>query len=541
MGTAQGRYEALQGDRNWYLDRARECARLTLPYLVPSSNDPGSDTKDVHVLPWNGIGARGVLNLASRMLLALLPPTESFFRFVIPEEKKAELEVQPEMLPEIEKALARMEREVLQSIEASNDRVALHEALLWLIVAGNVLLYVGQDELRVLHLNRYVIARDPMGNPTDMVVCEEVSFHLLPQAVKEMLDAEDGGPAATADPLGGPINPDDRKVKVYTYVEWHHDRETVTWHQEVKGKQVEGSRGTAPFESSPWLPLRMSSIAGQAYGVSYVESAALADLATAESLSQALAEGSLAIAKLLFLVRPGSTTKAKTLADARNGAFVPGDPNDVAALQGQKVQDLSVAANTLARIEARLSQAFMLADVRDSERTTAEEVRLQALQIENSLGSIYSILSQEFQAPYISRKLDLLTRAKKLPQMPDGMVRPVVSVGLAAVGRQNDLEKWVRFSQVLAQTLGPESVQQFIKPNEYVKRVATAMSLDTLGLVKTDQEIAQERAAAQDMQMRLAAMRSAAADPQRQAQAAAIEQETAMQAEAQQAPPPSEP
>ena len=34
------------------------------------------------------------------------------------------------------------------------------------------------------------------------------------------------------------------------------------------------------------------------------------------------------------------------------------------------------------QIEARLSQAFMLADVRDSERTTAEEVRLQALQIE---------------------------------------------------------------------------------------------------------------------------------------------------------------
>lgn len=535
MVTAKARYEALETERNWYLDRARECARLTLPYLIPSSNEPTSDNREVHVLPWNGIGARGVLNLASRMLLALLPPTESFFRFVIPEEKKAELQVQPEALPEIEKALAAMEREVLQAIETSNDRVALHEALLWLIVAGNVLLYVGEKALRVYHLNRFVVCRDPMGHPLEAILCEEVGFETLPEEVKKTLRERDG----TVEPLGPenePLRQDERRVRVYTRIEWHYDTETVKWHQEVLGEKIDGIQGTAPFESNPWLPLRMSSVDGQPYGVSYVESAALADLATAESLSQAMAEGSLALAKLLFLVRPGSTTKAKTLADARNGAFVPGDPNDVSALQGEKDRDLSVAANTLARIEARLSQAFMLADVRDSERTTAEEVRLQALQIENSLGAIYSILSQEFQAPYISRKLDLLTRAKKLPKMPDGMVRPVVSVGLAAVGRQNDLEKWVRFSQVLATTLGPEAIQQFVKAPEYIKRIATSMSLDTLGLVKTDEEIQKEQQEAQQMQMALAAMQSPANDPQKQAQAAATEQEMQMREEA----PPTE-
>ena len=74
----------------------------------------------------------------------------------------------------------------------------------------------------------------------------------------------------------------------------------------------------------------------------------------------------------------------------------------------------------------------------------------QALQIENSLGSIYSILTTEFQVPYVARKLDILTRAGKVPKMDDSLVKPVMTVGLAAVGRGNDLEQLVRFTNTWA-------------------------------------------------------------------------------------------
>ena len=81
MPTAEQRYRAGESDRNYHLERARTSARLTIPYIVPASNDPGANNKDTYPVPWNGIGARGCLNLASRMLLALLPPTQQFFRF----------------------------------------------------------------------------------------------------------------------------------------------------------------------------------------------------------------------------------------------------------------------------------------------------------------------------------------------------------------------------------------------------------------------------------------------------------------------------
>ena len=76
-------------------------------------------------------------------------------------------------------------------------------------------------------------------------------------------------------------------------------------------------------------------------------------------------------------------------------AFVTGDPNDVLALQVQKSTDLGVAMQGKQQIEQRLATAFMLANMRDAERVTAEEVRfVQALQTENSLGSIFQFSRQ---------------------------------------------------------------------------------------------------------------------------------------------------
>jgi hypothetical protein len=283
----------------------------------------------------------------------------------------------------------------------------------------------------------------------------------------------------------------------------------------------------------------MTRVDGQPYGIGYVESAALADLQTAEVLSQAVAEGSLASAKVLFLVKPSGVTKAADLARAPNGSFVTGDPNDVLALQVQKSQDLSVAMQGKTQIEARLSQAFMLADVRDSERTTAEEVRLQALQIENSLGSIYSILTTEFQVPYVSRKLDILVREGKVPKLPKDLVKPVMTVGLAAVGRGNDLEQLVRFTTTLGQTMGPEALTTYIKPSELIKRLAYSMGIDVLGLVKTEEELAAEAQQQQEMAQRQQLMASPMGDPQKLATAAATVQE--MQAGPEQQPTDQQP
>jgi len=532
--SCEKRYRALESDRNYYLERARTASRLTLPYLIPLSDEPYPNDNQTFPLPWNGIGARGVHNLASRLLLALLPPTESFFRFTIDEIELANVEQRlmaagatPEELgkqkSEFDLGLAKLERAVLRSIETSNDRVAVHEMLLHLIISGNVLMYVSDEGLKCFHLNRYVCRRDLMGNPVEAVVCEQLSVETLPPNARELLSEEDGEVEGIVDDDHTPEY--ERVVRLYTHIEWKGKK--VNWYQEIKDQEIPGSRGSASLSESPWLPLRMYRIDGQGYSPGYVEAACIADLQTAEALSQAIAEGSLVSAQVKHLVKPSGIANPKKLAEAPNGAYLPGNPDDVFTIQVNKAADLNVAAQGLARIEARLSQAFMLADVRDSERTTAEEVRLQALQIENSLGSIYAILTTEFQQPYVARKLAILTRKGRLPKLSEDLVKPVVSVGLAAVGRGNDLEKTARFMTILQQSLGPEGIATYVMPTELIRRLAGAMGMDIIGLVKTDEQLAAEQQQAQQAAMVQQAMASGMADPQKLANAAATSQQMA--------------
>ena len=89
--TAKERYEKLKHDRQHYLDRARECSEITIPALIP--DDTFTTSSDLYT-PFQSIGARGVNNLASKLLLLLLPPNSPFFRLSVSGKTKEELESQ---------------------------------------------------------------------------------------------------------------------------------------------------------------------------------------------------------------------------------------------------------------------------------------------------------------------------------------------------------------------------------------------------------------------------------------------------------------
>ena len=524
MKTAATRYEESQTNRNIYLDRGRTAAKLTIPYLLPESNDPTSSDTDTHVLPWNGIGAKGVLNLASRTLLALLPPTELFFRLTLNEAQVQKLGgMPPDKRTEIEQALVVLEQQILRGIEASGDRVVIHEMLLHLFVVGNALMYLGDDGSRCFHLNRYVCNRDPMGNPVDVVACEEVAYNQLSEKVLAIVDED-----AAKDRKSQEEEDSSRTVRVYTWIKWEKNR--VRWHQEVKGRLIPGTEGSSPLNTCPWLPLRMTRVDGSAYSPSFVEMATLADLNTAESLQQSVIECASILAIVRFLVKPGGTTNARTLANAANGDFVPGELGDVGALQTQKTAELQAAMVALERVEQRLEASFLLASPRNSERTTAMEIRLMALELERGLGAIYSILADEFQRPYVERRLYLETKAGGLPELDGDLVQPVLTTGVNALGRGAEVQRLQEFIQALAQI--PEGMGM-VNLDELGRRLANGLGIQTKDLIKSKDQIAQEQQAAQQAQMAQQAMTSPMADPQKLAMAA-----QAMQGMGQGGPPP---
>ena len=477
---ARERYNQLVTDRRQFLDKAVDCSKLTLPYLIQddTSSRPTHETLNI---PWQSVGAKCVVALAAKLMLAILPPQATFFKLQVRDDKLGE-DMPPDIRSELDLSFSKMERMVMDYIAASNDRVVIHQALKHLIVGGNALLFMGKDGIKNYPLTRYVVNRDGNGNVLEIVTKELISRDVLGY------DLPKKQPNTGIDESNAGTHTDD--VEVYTCVKLENGR--WVWYQEVEDMIIPGSRSTAPKNASPWLVLTFNSVDGEQYGRGRVEEF-LGDLKSLEGLSQALVEGAAAASKVIFLVSPSSTTKPATIAKAGNGAIVQGRAEDVQVVQVGKTADFSTAANMAQTIERRLLEAFLVMNVRNAERVTAEEVRLTQLELEQQLGGIFSLLTVSFLIPYLSRTLLVLQRSNEIPKLPKDIVRPTIVAGINALGRGQDRESLTQFVGTIAQTLGPEALMKYLNAEEAIKRLAAAQGIDVLNLVKSQEQMAQEQ------------------------------------------------
>ena len=339
---------------------------------------------------------------------------------------------------------------------------------------------MAKDGLKNYPLQRYVVNRDGNGNVIEIITKELVSRKVLGIA-----------PPPTDEP-NGEYGATEDDAEVYTCVKMDESSGSWRWHQEVDDMILDGSQSTAPKNASPWLVLRFNTVDGEDYGRGRVEEF-IGDLRSLDGLSQALVEGASVASKVIFLVSPSATTKPGTLAKAGNGAIIQGRPEDVGVVQVGKTADFSTAANLAASIEKRILEAFLVMNVRNAERVTAEEVRLTQLELEKSLGGLFSLLTIEFLVPYLNRTLLILQRSNQIPRLPKDIVRPKIVAGINSLGRGQDNEALTRFIATVAQTLGPEALLQYIDPSEAIKRLAAAQGIDVLNLVRTAEQLQQQK------------------------------------------------
>ena len=398
--TAKSRYDILSSDRSQFLTEAEDATKLTLPYLIRGHEETHKGMKQLKT-PWQSVGAKGVVALASKLSLSLVPPQTSFFKLQLDESQLGE-QFEPQVKSELDLSFAKIERTILDAIAASDDRVVIHQALQHLVVGGNALIFMGKTGLKLYPLNRYVIERDGNGEVIEIITKERINKDLIPSYYdimkKKMIDDDE----------------DEEECDVYTHCK--RDNNRFVWHQEVHDKRIPGSQGKSPVDSTPWLPLRFNTVDGEAYGRGRVGQF-IGDLKSLEALSQAIVEGSAAAAKVVFTVSPSSTTKPQTLAAAGNGAIVQGRPDDIGVVQVGKTADFATALQHMQTLEKRLNEAFLILSVRQSERTTAEEVRMTQMELEQQLGGLFSLLIVEFLVPYLNRKLSVFQKSGQIPKL----------------------------------------------------------------------------------------------------------------------------
>jgi len=179
---------------------------------------------------------------------------------------------------------------------------------------------------------------------------------------------------------------------------------------------------------------------------------------------------------------------------------VVGKLDDIGVLQLDKYADFQVVERTVARLEERLSRAFLLRSgmVRDAERVTAEEIRATAQELEDTLGGVYTVLAQEEQMPFIRRHLKILTTGGDIPPMPKGAVDPVVVTGFQALGRNHSLNKLRGAIQDLQALFGPEGALKMLQGSPVASRILLGWGVEDPGtLVKTPEQMVAEAQAAQ--------------------------------------------
>ena len=485
MYKAKEKYSKLSTNRTQFLDVAVECSELTLPYLV--TQDDNYKGKRTLLQPFQSVGAKAVVTLSAKLMLAMLPPQTAFFKLQVRDDKLGE-EMDPTMRSELDLSFSKLERIIMDYIAASSDRVVVHQAMKHLIVSGNALIFMGKDGLKHYPLNRYVVDRDGNGNVIEIITKELVS--------RKVLGLELPKPPETGPNEAGSYEDD---AEVYTCVKMDEASGRWIWHQEVDGVILPDSRSTAPKNASPWLVLRFNTVDGEDYGRGRVEEF-IGDLRSLNGLSQALVEGASVASKVVFLVSPSSTTKPQTLSQAGNGAIIQGRPEDVGVVQVGKTADFATAAQLAATIEKRILEAFLVMNIRNAERVTAEEVRLTQLELEQSLGGLFSLLTVEFLVPYLNRTLLILQRSNQIPRLPKDVVRPKIVAGINSLGRGQDNESLTRFMGTVAQTLGPEALIKFVNPSEAIQRLAAAQGIDVLNLIRTPEELQAEQEKLMQMQ-----------------------------------------
>ena len=471
--SLKSRWSSLDGERTTVIDRAKACSELTIPSLLVDTSHTESDTLDT---PYQSLGSRAVNNLASKLLLSLLPPNAPFFRFV--PDKLAMMEAEqatPGASSQISNQLADIERALSSQIEREALRVPIFQALKLLVATGNALVYRDKGEgTRVFNLNAYVVKRSPEGKVQEIMTREMIS----------PLDLPEGMVADNAT--------DSKKVDLYTSVKWNGKAYDV--YQEALEQEVPGTRGTYAKDKLPYMPLRWTAIHGEDYGRGLVEQY-LGDLRSLEALQMSIIEAASASSKIMFLVNPISQLSVKKLVEAPSGSFIKGNANDITTMQVDKGNDLQIAYQVSQDIQRRLAAAFLLNESarRDAERVTAEEVRLMAGELEDALGGIYSVLTQELQLPLIKQ----LMNASKI-KFPEGLVEPVIVTGVEALGRGHDYNKLVQFAQTLQQLLGPEIFAQYTNVDAVISQIGTSLGIETQGIIKSQEQIAQEQQAAQE-------------------------------------------
>jgi len=487
--TARRQFESLYPAKSPYVDRFEAIAELTVPSLFRSRHQGAFDPL---AEPYQSEGAQGVMGLAAKFLLTILPPSGHFARLEVPrfalQEALLKQGVDGADVNKIKTETEESLNVVMQEAHAFLDtapglRPTAFEYFQHQIAGGNGVFEIqdevidGRPELRFTHhnLHDYVVERDRAGNANLLIIREVLSRANAPErALFLFMEKQD-------------------EVEMFTKMQ-RVDKKNWDVVQEINDVEIPGTTGKFTPKTNPFIIGRFIPIAREAYGRGWCEHL-FGDLRSLEGVSEALVDGAAAAARLIPFLDPNSGVSAKRINDARNGEVLTGRADALSFANVGKQADFQFALQLEDRLTRRLARAFLRTSSvqRDGERVTAAEFTLMARELESSFGGVYSTVAEEFQRPLMNRVLAIMQKHRMIPKLPDDLVRVGIVTGLGSLGRGRDLDDLSTGIASVSQLLGPQAVGQFIETREAAARILNAVGVDTRGFLKSQEQVQAEQ------------------------------------------------
>ena len=478
--NAANLYKQMATKREPFLQRAREAAELTLPRLFPPE---GTDSNTQYANPYQSLGARGVNNLANKIILSLFPPATAFFKLSVPQE---DLEAAGKGEGDMKEAVYGIETAVVDDMEKSSLRPKLVDGLKQGIIGGCFVLYIPDDDNpRVFSLETFGVKRDSLGNVQRLVIKETLSYSALSKEKQDLLKIQEEA-----------ILNGEKELDLYTVIIRESKDQFVVW-QEINGLALDSTAGQYSEDDLPYkfIPLVEG---GEDYGRAYVEDF-IGDIKSLEGLRKALLESAAESAKIIYLVKPNSTLNLKKLQGANSGDCLVGNEGDVTLLQSNKRLDMEITQREAQELKMELSTAFLLDSAvrRNAERVTAEEIRKVSQELEVAFGGVYSTLANTLQRPIVKLYMKRQEKKGRINEAIKKGLDLEITTGAAALGRGTNYQTIMTFVETLKSVIPEDQLGSTLDIPELVKRVAYSLDINTGSLVKTSEQQALESDEAQ--------------------------------------------
>lgn len=432
--TLEDRFQRESGEDQQVLDAARECAKISKPWLLPmKAQTAGTD------LPENfqSMGSRGLTATAGQVLQTLYPIDTPWYQLVLAAGLRFDPNIPPEVINDIEQKLFIRSLLGQAMLEGAGDpedgrmpmgfRMSKLMSLNQALGTGDSLERLDDSyRITVYRRDKYTTRRGTDGQVLSHMTTESIDVLTLTDAQLEKAGINKAEMQEKPSP--------ERMMPLITLVEYQPWTRKWVVAQEVHKKEIV----TSEEPCSNYFSTPYELVAGENYGRGLIE-LNKGDLSSFDELNERMLDFAATASKHTPVIDEASNLTAQDM-EKRSGVplmdrVVNGVPQNVGYLKVDKINDFNVVATVRSEIRKDLGAALLIQSetVRDSERTTAFEV--QQVTIRDLQARLTGFLGvAEHQHPPLARRVDYqLTRDKLVQPLNRSDVQVRILTGLSSL------------------------------------------------------------------------------------------------------------